>query len=59
MILSDLQILKEIKEGSIIIDPFEKNSLGSNSYDVHLGRKLGCYDSMVLDSKKEKYFNLF
>ena len=35
MILTDKSILKEIEKGSIIIEPFNEKSLGSNSYDVH------------------------
>lgn len=38
MILSDKRILEEIEKGTIIIEPFEKECLGSNSYDVHLGK---------------------
>ena len=43
MILSDLQILKAMEEGSIVIDPFDRSRLGSNSYDVTLGNKLVMY----------------
>src|SRR4030042_6661638 len=51
MILSDSQILKEIKKGSIKIEPFDVNNLGSNSYDVHLGDWLAVYENYVLDAK--------
>ncbi|HET8829698.1 MAG TPA: dCTP deaminase, partial [Pelobium sp.] len=43
MILSDQLILKEIEAGSIIIEPFKRECLGTNSYDVHLGKYLACY----------------
>jgi len=36
--LSDLEILEEIRKGNIVIEPFDKRQLGSNSYDVRLGR---------------------
>ena len=34
--LSDTEILKYLKEGEIVIEPFDRNSLGPNSYDLHL-----------------------
>ena len=35
--LSDQEILEEIELGNIIINPFNRNALGVNSYDVCLG----------------------
>ena len=52
MILNDQEILNAIKKGSIVIKPFNKNALGTNSYDVHLGDTLAVYRDKVLDSKK-------
>jgi dCTP deaminase len=43
MILSDQQILKHLDSGCIKIEPFRRECLGSNSYDVHLGNTLGVY----------------
>jgi deoxycytidine triphosphate deaminase len=40
MILSDKKILQEIEKGTIKIEPYHRNCLGSNSYDVHLGKHL-------------------
>mgnify|MGYP000213687776 CR=1 FL=1 len=37
MALSDKKILKQMKKGTIIIEPFERNNLGTSSYDVTLG----------------------
>jgi len=51
MILSDKQITEEIKKGHILIEPFKKECLGSNSYDVHLGRYLAVYKSRILDAR--------
>lgn len=51
MILSDTRILEEIKKGSILIQPYDRSNLGSNSYDVHLGDKLAIYKDKVLDAK--------
>ncbi len=52
MILSDKAILEEINKGSILIEPFKKECLGSNSYDVHLSKYLAVYQDRVLDAKK-------
>ncbi|MEM7012635.1 MAG: dCTP deaminase [Verrucomicrobiota bacterium] len=51
MILSDSAILKAIDEGAIIIEPFDRKCLGTNSYDVHLGKNLATYRERVLDAK--------
>lgn len=59
MILTDSKILKEIKKGNILITPFNKNYLGSNSYDVHLANKLGIYEDSILDAKKHNKLFLF
>lgn len=52
MILSDTRILEEIGKGTIIIDPYDRECLGSNSYDVHLGRHLATYKHAELDARK-------
>ena len=51
MILTDVKILEEMKKGTIVIDPFDRKHLGSNSYDVHLGKHLATYKSDILDAK--------
>ncbi len=51
MILSDKRILEEIEAGNIIIEPFVRDCLGTNSYDVHLGKYLACYKNRELDAK--------
>lgn len=51
MILTDLKILDEMKKGTIVIDPFDRKYLGSNSYDVHLGRYLAVYKNDILDAR--------
>ncbi len=52
MILTDQQILSEMKAGNIVVRPFHRKYLGSNSYDVHLGRWLAVYNDEILDAKK-------
>lgn len=52
-ILSDAKVLERINEGSIIIRPFERNQLGSNSYDIRLSDTLLLYKNEILDPKKD------
>lgn len=59
MILSDQAILESIEKGSIVIEPFNRKALGSNSYDIHLGRELATYKDKILDAKKESELNYF
>jgi len=51
MILTDTEILKEIENGNILVEPYRPDCLGSNSYDVHLGKHLAMYKNRVLDAK--------
>jgi dCTP deaminase len=59
MILSDKKILAEMEKGTIKIDPYNRACLGSNSYDVHLGRALATYDENELDAKKHNTISHF
>lgn len=59
MILSDTEILKEIEKGTILIEPFDVKNLGTNSYDVHLGKFLGRYKDEVLDARKHNEIEVF
>ena len=59
MILSDKRILEEIEAGSIIIEPFKRECLGTNSYDVHLGKYLATYRDRELDAKKHNEIDHF
>ena len=51
MILSDKKILEEIEKGNIVIEPFDRQNLGTNSYDVHLGKWISVYENDILDAK--------
>lgn len=51
MILSDQAIRNALADGSIVIDPFRDDCLGTNSYDVHLGKTLAVYIDDVLDAR--------
>ncbi len=52
MILSDQDILEALAKGEIVIEPFRREALGSNSYDVHLGPYLRVYAKPVLDAAR-------
>jgi dCTP deaminase len=52
MILSDKKILEGIAKKEIVIEPYDRKHLGTNSYDVHLGKFLAVYTDHVLDAKK-------
>lgn len=43
MILVDKDILAAREAGNIVIEPFDRAALGTNSYDVHLGSTLLTY----------------
>jgi len=51
MILSDKKIQEAIETGQIVIEPFRKQCLGTNSYDVHLGKYFAVYKDRVLDAR--------
>jgi dCTP deaminase len=52
MILSDAKIRAAMREGKIRIRPYRPACLGTNSYDVHLGRFLAVYRSSALDARR-------
>ena len=58
MILSDKRILEEIGKGTIKLVPYDRECLGSNSYDVHLGKCLATYREHILDAKKHKHTHM-
>lgn len=59
MILTDKRILEEIEKGTIKIEPYSREDLGSNSYDVHLGRVLAMYVDEVLDAREHNKIECF
>jgi dCTP deaminase len=59
MILSDARILEEMEKGTIKIKPYLRESLGSNSYDVRLGKWLATYNDHILDAKQHNKINSF
>jgi dCTP deaminase len=59
MILSDRRILEEIEKETIKIQPYNRQYLGTNSYDVHLSRHLAVYKDKTLDAKKHNEIDHF
>jgi dCTP deaminase len=59
MILTDKKILEAIAVGEIIIEPYRRDCLGTNSYDVHLGRHLAVYRDRILDARKHNEIDHF
>ncbi len=57
MILSDSAVLREIDAGRIVVRPFDRARLGSNSYDVTLAPTLAEYGGppgLVLDAREDQ-----
>lgn len=59
MILSDKAILEAMERGEIVVDPYDRDCLGTNSYDVHLGPHLATYSNRVLDARKHNQIDHF
>lgn len=59
MIWSDKKILAAIDRGEIVIEPFDRAKLGTNSYDVHLGKYLAHYKDHILDARKHNEIETF
>ena len=52
MILSGKEIKKQVKEGSIAIDPFTDDQINPNSYNLRLHPDLLVYDNDILDMRE-------
>lgn len=59
MILSDGAILDAIQRRDIVIEPYDRTCLGTNSYDVHLSPHLACYVDDVIDARKHNQVEHF
>lgn len=57
--LTGLEILKQVKEGNIIINPFDQNCINPNSYNLHLGNTLKIYKktahNVILDAAQKEF----
>lgn len=47
------EIIKQIEQKNIVIDPFDKSKVNPNSYNLHLDNKLLVYKDKNIDSKKK------
>lgn len=52
MILSGLEIKKQVERGHIRIDPYDERFLNPNSYNLRLHNELMVYTDAVLDMKR-------
>ncbi len=59
MILTDLAILKAMEKGDILVEPYDRSCLGTNSYDVHLSKYLACYIDDIIDAKRHNQVEHF
>ena len=59
MIFTDKKILESIETRQIVIEPFDPDCLGTNSYDVHLGKYLATYTDAVLDARQHNTIEHF
>jgi dCTP deaminase len=59
MILSDSAIRAAIQKGEIVVRPYRDECLGTNSYDVHLGKYLATYRDKVLDARRHNPIDVF
>lgn len=56
MILTGIEILKQVNQGKIGIDPFDPANATTNSYDLALGNELIKYKSKIIDPRKKPAF---
>jgi dCTP deaminase len=63
MILTDKGILEQIRKGKIVISPYRRECLGTNSYDIHLSKYMEVYGKFnesitdyILSNNSDSYF---
>lgn len=56
MILTGEEIIRELRNQQISIDPFNEKNITTNSYDFHLGSSIKIYKNKILDSKLPQAF---
>lgn len=59
MILSDTAIRAAMRDRRIVIRPYDPDCLGTNSYDVHLGKYLAVYRGGALDARRPNPYREF
>jgi dCTP deaminase len=58
MILSGKEIVENINNNSIVIDPYDVKQLNPNSYNLKLHNELLVYEEDVLDMKKDNNYKV-
>jgi dCTP deaminase len=53
MILTGLEIAKEVSRGNITITPFNASQVNPNSYNIRLSKTIVIYEDQVLDAARE------
>ncbi|WP_445517253.1 dCTP deaminase [Streptomyces sp. NEAU-174] len=53
MILTGPEIVREREEGRLVLEPFDKEHIQPNSYNLTLGPTLALYTGGVLDTREE------
>lgn len=48
-----------MEKGLIKVEPFDLAKLGTNSYDVHLGKTLAMYNDDIIDAKSHNKITTF
>jgi len=58
MILTGKEIEKQVKRGTIVIKPFNKKNITTNSYDLTLGGYYLVYTDKILDPARENKYKI-
>lgn len=53
MILTGKEILNQIKDNNIKIEPFIEENINPDSYDISIGNYIYCYENDTIDSLKK------
>lgn len=56
--LTGNEIKLQVASGRIVIQPFDEENIGPNSYDVHLSDELAYYTETVLDPRKDNDYRV-
>ena len=54
MILTGMEIIKQVHEGKIMIDPFDEKFVNPNSYNYHLGSKIKIAPIGTVDARERQ-----
>lgn len=57
MILTGAEIIKEYRNGRIVLEPFSEEQVNPNSYNFRLGNVMRVYDQFPLDPKRPNSYH--